>query len=484
MIEVMVAVLLLLVLAAGLVPVFLTGLSQSSATRYKSLATNIAREKMEQIRRLDYREISEANLYASFGSTAEVDGIQFTIAYSVPEEPPEPEPKLVTVTVTWKAPPKPSPAVLTTLIHQQFVGPRGALLTFSPTYTDEEAGTPTPFSRLSGLTTAEYRVAQIDWGLVLDKLDQPDMSKKNVYMRLFLVDDAGIKWQLGPSDNDYKIDTSYLQYELDGAGKVKGVYFSYNFYASAIPDGYWNAKAVIYNEHNEPGNVWTLRIRINEHRPPGTPAVTAQGQEDNQSVIVTWTPGDERDRAYWVIERDKKVDGEWQEAGPPLETDWPSGLHKYTDQGNVAAQSDPWGTTDTTNYYRYRVWAVDKDGLVGEPGSADAELPPATTTTTISTTTTTSGTTTTTGAGSTTTTVPPKVKVQNTTNKQWDIVIRDASENTVEEGTVKNGDTWTSKNLAAGNYTVTATYGDEKPRTAGFNIPNQSDITVLVIAWD
>ena len=58
LIELMVATLLLLIVMAGFLPLFLQGLSQSSAARFKSVATNIAREKIEQIRQLDYREIT------------------------------------------------------------------------------------------------------------------------------------------------------------------------------------------------------------------------------------------------------------------------------------------------------------------------------------------------------------------------------------------------------------------------------------------
>ena len=43
---------LLLVALAGIVPFFLTGLA-ASTVRYKSIASNIARERMEEIRRLD-----------------------------------------------------------------------------------------------------------------------------------------------------------------------------------------------------------------------------------------------------------------------------------------------------------------------------------------------------------------------------------------------------------------------------------------------
>ena len=91
LIEIMVAALLLLVVMAGIVPFFLSGLSHASAARHKSVATNIAREKLEQIRQLDYREIVEdeednpLNLSVRFGDTAYISerNMTFSIDYEV-----------------------------------------------------------------------------------------------------------------------------------------------------------------------------------------------------------------------------------------------------------------------------------------------------------------------------------------------------------------------------------------------------------------
>ena len=117
LVELMVAAVLLLIVMAGFLPVFLQGLSQTSAARYKSIATNIAREKIEQIRQLDYREITDdtlqpGNLYELFGSSVEVPerNMTYLIDYDVVVENAMPGQavKSVEVTVTWDAPPVPS----------------------------------------------------------------------------------------------------------------------------------------------------------------------------------------------------------------------------------------------------------------------------------------------------------------------------------------------------------------------------------------
>ncbi len=71
LIEIMVGLTVLLIAMAGLVPLFIAGLNQSSSVRYKSTAANIAQEKIEEIRQLDYREIIDVPFLESrFGVAA------------------------------------------------------------------------------------------------------------------------------------------------------------------------------------------------------------------------------------------------------------------------------------------------------------------------------------------------------------------------------------------------------------------------------
>ena len=111
---------------------------------------------MEEIRQLDYREIyTEANkasdptlgsrtLESLFGTSAAERGATFDISYVVNMAPYEDGYlKEVTVNVSWDAPPVAAPASLTTLVHQQFLGPRGSRLTIGP-LKEDPLGTPFP----------------------------------------------------------------------------------------------------------------------------------------------------------------------------------------------------------------------------------------------------------------------------------------------------------------------------------------------------
>lgn len=479
LIEVMVGVMLLLFAMAGIVPLFLTGLSQASTVRYKSVATNIARERMEEIRQLDYREIEGADYLAErFGTDVTQRSLNFTVSYDVETSTYEDGTlKKVTVNVTWAAPPVTSPASITTLIHQQFLGPRGAYLEVLPTTSDPLG---TPFSVISGTTVARYHLAQADWGLVLSNLDQVGMAARECYMRLVLFDDAGQSIALGDPDYEYRIDNSYLRYTTGTDGKVTDVWFEYAFNASSIPDGYWEMRAVAYNEYDEPGNVWRLRLRV-EQGPPAAPlAFTASPQLDNQTVLLTWTGGPERDRAYYVLQRDTQVGGVWSENWVTLADHLDPNTVTFLDNGSIVDETDPWGTVETPHNYRYRIWAVDicEPGREGAAATAEAAIPPAviTTTTTllppdVSTTSTTS----------TTLATSFSVDIRNASSKSYNLNVRDAGGTILFTGSVPKNSTRTLSGLATGNYQVIASSPGRSTVIQSFSLPAQAGQVVLTI---
>lgn len=481
LIEIIVAAMLLLFALAGIVPFFLAGLSQASTVRYKSLATNIARERMEQIRQLDYREITEdsaegVTLTERFGTTAVGRDINFAIAYDVNNESyEEGTVKKVTVNVTWDEPPAVSAAAITTLIHQQYLGPRGAYLEITPTSPDPLGS---PFPVIANTTKIRYHVAQADWELVYDNLDLAGMAPRDVYMRLMFFDEDGQSISVGDPDNDSRIDNSYLRYSTDADGKVNDVWFEYNFDAWSIPDGYWELRAVAYNQWDQPGNIWRLIVRI-EQGPPAAPELfAATPQADDQTVILTWTGGPERDRAYYVLERYVWQDGAWS-GWTPVAGDIDPKASSYSDSGSVALAEDPWGTVDTPNQYLYRLWAVDKcsPGKVGGVSQAETEIPSPTTTTTLV-----SSTTSTTSPSTTSTTLASySVMIRNASGSRYTVAVKDMSGATVFSDGVKKSDTATVGDLAAGYYHITASSPGKSTITGSFSLPDQNGQVVFTI---
>lgn len=466
---------MLLVFAmAGIVPVFISSLNQSSAVRYKSAATNIARERMEEIRQLDSREISDAtDLETRFGTVATQRDIDFNVTYGVEESTYESGLlKRITVTVDWDGPPSGSAASLTTMIHQQFVGPRISRLEMS-SYTADPLGTPFPCLYPTHNTTLICYVAEVDWGLVLENLNEPGMTPRDVYARMTLVDSNGQSQPLGDPANDYQILD--INYTTDVEGKVTSVFFEYDFNSGDFPDGYWEFRAVVYNQYDEPGNVWRLRTRIENGAPAAATDAAAVPQVDNESIYLYWSGGEERDRAYYVLQRrvwEGAAWSDWTTLEPTLDPNATS----YQDEGDAAALVDPWGDAVTQNWYEYRIVAVDicDPGNTGPETVVGAALPdPATTTTLLEVTTTTSSTT-------STTVGPSTVYIDNQTNKQYTLVIEDEFGNSmstyVQKRTVKP-----LENLPAGNYLIKASTSGKPTLTQSFSVPAQAGQTVLAI---
>jgi len=490
LIEITVAAMLLLFAMAGIVPFFLTGLTQASSVRYKSMATNIAREKMEQIRQLDYREIEEENAAAKglrslterFGATAAERDISFDIVYTVEESAYDQGIlKKVTVNVDWTAPPAVSGAAMTTLIHQQFLGPRGSRLLLQPTSADPRG---TPFPRVSGTTIVRYYIAQADWNLVFNGLAQATPTARNVYMRLFLFDDDGL------AAADIKLNNTFLRYSVDAVGKVNAVWFEYSLplndidgSGTPVPDGYWEMRAVAYNEYNEPGNVWRLRVRIEEAAPAPPLDLSANPQADNETVILRWTGGPERDRAYYVLERS---DWDWENSiwrpWTPVVSDLDARATTYSDKGSVAAGQHPWGSAEVMNMYQYRLWAVDicDPGREGQAAEAAAQLPSDTTTTTVSETTTSSTTTTSTSSTTTTLGLYSVVIANALIEHRWVTVTKatNSGNSQVYYGKVHKLDSVTIDGLTAGQYWITVT---DSTITASFSLPAQASLTDPVL---
>lgn len=480
LIEVMVAALLLLVAMAGFVPFFLSGLGQASSVRYKSIATNIAREHMEQIRQLDYREVESYSATETYKRDESATSIPFSVDCMVVEDTAS-KLKKVTITVAWVGPPKVSAASITTLVYQQFLGPRGAFLEVNPTSSDPLG---TPFRMITGsrptpkTVIVKYHLAESDWGFVYTDLNQPTMAKiPGVYMRLDFVDDQGIRIPVGEADDDNKITNVFIPPPTVGTdGRVKDIWFEYSFDANLIPDGYWEIQATAYNSRNEPGNTWRLRVRV-EMGPPAAPTTfVATPQDDNQTVILTWTGGSERDRDHYVLTRySYHADGSsntWSTELPALDSE-------YTDQGSIASAVDPWGLDGSKNSYEYDLYAVDTIGQQGDAAHANTQLPPSVTTTTTTPPTTIPPATTST---STTTTTLGGYSgiIENTLYTTWSITIKNASGQVVYSGSVGVSTSTTVAGLAKGDFSITATTTGRTVE-ASFKMPARNGKSILTL---
>lgn len=464
LLEVLVAATLLLIALAGLVPFFIAGLNQSSSVRYKSTATNIAREKMEEIRQLDYREIVDIPfLEGRFGVAESVRGVVYNISYGVVESGyGSGILKEVTVTVDWDAPPKVSPVSLTTMIHQQYAGPRiSRMEVHDPDPSPDPKGTPFDLLHTNLEHTVYCYVAEADWGLVIDNLNQAGMVARDVNLRLARVDDNGIATFFTDEEGDEELEG--ITWTLDPVTSlVNEVYIAYTFNSADIPDGYWEFRGMLFNQYDEPGNVWRLRLRVANDYPAAPSTFYAVPQFGDESIRLYWSGSGEKDIDHYCIQRRTKDGADWK-SWEDVDMDIDADATSYLDQGSIAGSLDPWGTEALPQYYRYRIWAVDIDGNSGlvagneveYPGAAESiRIPPLVVVTTTSTSTTLGSGTTTTEAGETLYTI---TIVNNVAESAYTILIEPGDGSDPFTVSVGTKSTVTVSDLAAGSYNYTGT---------------------------
>ncbi|MEI6451585.1 MAG: type II secretion system protein, partial [Actinomycetes bacterium] len=145
-VELLVTMIIAGIVFAAMVPMFVGASQKSSGDKMRNIALNVAQDRMEKIRQLDYDQITKANLESAtfaggqFGKewTTYSSGVPrvFDIAYdlkNVGGSGASPAYVRVKVTVTWTAPPRPvKPVELQTYVSRQYAGPQITNLELSP----------------------------------------------------------------------------------------------------------------------------------------------------------------------------------------------------------------------------------------------------------------------------------------------------------------------------------------------------------------
>lgn len=366
-VELLVTIIIAGIAFAALVPVFVGAQKASSGDLVRNAALQLAQDKLEKIRGLDYDLIEQAaltnntlpnNMFGTDVTWATGGGgeRQFTVAYNVDLIDKAGNPgaadgsesyKQVTVTVSWPAPPSPvKPVVLSTMVSKQYAGPQIIKVDLGPPDVLDIDPTTNTTTIVSGPLEIDAYIAPED----ILSMNQAAAEAERGYV-LFTVaplNGAAVASQKVTQPVD-SAEPAHYRFSWDNLSAPNGVYVIH-------------VVAVAGAGSRIQGMPWSLALEFVNSLPPAPTNLAALPGDG--SVVLTWTTaatgGVERYEVY------RSTDGvSFEHIGDATTTT------SYTDTA----------VTNGTTYY-YKVRTVDTSGATGPFTTAVTATPGVTTDTT------------------------------------------------------------------------------------------------------
>ena len=352
LVELLVTVMIAGIAFAAMFPLFVSAQQHASGDQMRSIALNVAQDRIEKIRALSYSQIAAnastpdttPNLYSptwmggQFGPTytsTSGGGASkvFNVDYAVTEVGSGSTVyKKVDVDVYWTAPPSPvKHARLTTFVTKQYAGPQTTNLALSPVNgAGEITGKP---------VTLTVTVAAGD----VTSMALNGSSKGNVVFYVF----SAVN---GAQVATFTVNTG-------DAGNTAGGTYSASWDAATAVDGDYSFRAQAYSASGDPGNIWqrTAKLLTSGAPPKITGLTTSPG---DGRVTLNWTACASTDFDHYEV---------WMGTAPGAEADL--GLGQLTANSYIKS-----GLTNDDTYY-FVVYAVDKDGNKSPASDEVSETP-------------------------------------------------------------------------------------------------------------
>jgi prepilin-type N-terminal cleavage/methylation domain-containing protein len=349
MVELLVTIVIASIAFAAMVPLFVQAQKQTSSDNMRNVTMQVAQEKIEQVRLLDYDQVTQANLddetFADeqFGNAYTYTGggggtRTLTLAYAVSLVPATingtPTPagrekyKKVDVQVSWTGQPLPvRPALLSTLVYRQYAGAQLRRLDIGPVSIFEVvSGT---YTITSGPVVLDAYIAPEDiLGMNADLGDPsvPSIRRRMGYVRFSVTNPNGVE----------TATSSVYTYVTGEPG-----HYRFTWDNSAAPDGIYTFEALAVSGSQQQGTAASVAYKVAGVRPPApTGLAVAAG---DRSLALMWDAVAIGDLDHYELYR--SLDGVTYS---PLAVDLP--VPGYTDSG----------LTNGTTYY-YQVRCVDND---------------------------------------------------------------------------------------------------------------------------
>ena len=331
-VELLVTMVIAGIVFAAMVPMFVGASQKSSGDKMRNIALNVAQDRMEKIRQLDYDQITKANLESAtfagqqFGKewTTYSSGVPrvFYVAYdlkNVGGSGASPAYVRVKVTVTWTAPPRPvKPVELQTYVSRQYAGPQITNLELTP---------------LTPPSTGEIVSVPLTITATLALGDRASTDKVLFYVfgeNGMLVKQAEVK--TGQAGNT-----------------TPGVY-TISWDAAGAGDGQYSFRAQAYLANGDVGNTWARTATLNLTN--GILSVTGLTiAPGNQAITLSWNKVISTKLSHYELWRGDTSGGETK-----LVDDLTA--NGYTDTGLV-----------NNHTYYYVVHAVNVDDVAGPPSN-------------------------------------------------------------------------------------------------------------------
>ena len=304
--ELLITIIIAGIAFAAMVPLFVQAQQVTASDKMRAIALNVAQDRIEKLRQLDYELVTEGNLsdndfyFGEFGDSwteqTENGSRDFEVTYVVTEAPVSAADtriayKVVTVTVNWTGPPLPHKnVVLTTMIYRQYAGPM--IVDFFVAASD--LGLSDPMDPGSEPLIVS---SPVDLQATVNAADLDSMRPRVL----------GASTRTGRVDFSVSSSTGTVYPKISVPfSEVTGAVFST---AWTVPggtagagDGYYLLKAVAYSAMGSPGNSWQLIYRI-ETGPPA-PVTNLAGTAGLSSANLTWDASVTGDVDHYVVYRD------------------------------------------------------------------------------------------------------------------------------------------------------------------------------------
>jgi prepilin-type N-terminal cleavage/methylation domain-containing protein len=356
LIELLVTIIIAGIAFAALTPVFVQAFTTGSSEKARLAALNVAQDRIEKIRQLDYDQITQSTLASDFGDDWTADqgrGRHYDISYWVKESS---NTKQVFVTVDWEAPPRRAPdtfahsfdysaaeghgfgVTLSTVIYRQYGGAQVIDLEMSP-------------DTSSGLLTWEF---DYPLDLIVQAVINPlDDNPTTAYRAEFKAFGAN--------------DTLVLDEKVSSRDAASGRFqIAWTPATDGLADGIYRFEVTVYSAGGFPGNSYAEEFRLESGRPIAAQALKAHA--GNMVVWLTWVASPSADVTSYEV--------------------WRSDGLGESDFSRIATGVGDTSYTDTQvqngNDYQYYVVAVDGAGktsnrtakVIASPAPQDDVHPP------------------------------------------------------------------------------------------------------------